>query len=113
MTSVTSYNNADRYHEGDLDFLAQDILRQDQESDSKTFNQEIRFRSNESSSSIKWDFGALYQASDKFLLTRAYADFGYFTTPPAPTGQLTQTNFATRNATAQWRPTLDSNSTFD
>jgi iron complex outermembrane receptor protein len=85
--SVTSYNKADRNHFGDLDFLAADILRQIQDSNSKTFNQEFRLSSANSDSKVSWDLGAFYQNSDKYLYTVATADFGFFAMPPAPTGQ--------------------------
>lgn len=84
--SVTSYNKANRNHVGDLDFLAADILRQTQDSDSKTFNQEFRLSSTNDDQKLTWDLGAFYQRSDKYLYTKATADFGFFATPPAPTG---------------------------
>lgn len=84
--SVTSINNANRNHMGDLDFLPLDILRQNQDSNSKSFNQEFRLSSSSSSSAISWDLGAFYQKSDKELFTQASADFGFFAMPAAPTG---------------------------
>jgi len=67
--SVTSINNANRNHVGDLDFLPVDILRQDQDSNSKTFNQEFRLSSNNNENKVTWDLGLFYQKSDKFLDT--------------------------------------------
>ena len=85
--SVTSINSAKRNHVGDLDFLAVDILRQFQDSNSETFNQEFRLSSTNSNSKVSWDLGAFYQSSDKELVSRATADFGFFAMPAAPTGQ--------------------------
>lgn len=90
--SVTSINNANRNHMGDLDFLPLDILRQLQDSDSKSFNQEFRLSSSVSDSKLSWDLGAFYQNSEKELYTEATADLGFFGMPPAPTG--TQSTFA-------------------
>ncbi|MEM6806697.1 MAG: TonB-dependent receptor, partial [Bacteroidota bacterium] len=87
LRSVTSINNAQRNHVGDLDFLSADILRQAQDSDSETFNQEIRLSSLDSDSKISWDLGVFYQNSDKLLVSEATADFGFFAMPPAPTGE--------------------------
>ncbi|MEL6193720.1 MAG: TonB-dependent receptor, partial [Bacteroidota bacterium] len=86
LRSVTSINNADRNHMGDLDFLPVDILRQDQDSETRTFNQEIRLGSTNTDAKFVWDLGAFYQSSDKTLLTLATADFGFFAEPAAPTG---------------------------
>lgn len=88
LTSVTSFNSAQRNHVGDLDFTPVDILRQDQDSDSETFNQEFRLSSNDPASKLSWDLGAFYQASERTLLTQALADFGFFAEPPAATGEL-------------------------
>lgn len=86
--SVTSLNNANRNHFGDLDFLSSDILRQFQDSNSKTFNQEFRISSSASSQSkVTWDFGAFYQSSERTLFTDVTADFGFFAMPAAPTGE--------------------------
>lgn len=88
LRSVTSFNNANRNHFGDLDFLSDDILRQYQDSDSKSFNQEFRFSSSASSQNkVTWDFGAFYQSSERFLLTDVTADFGFFAMPVEPTGE--------------------------
>lgn len=87
LRSVTSINNANRNHMGDLDFLPLDILRQIQDSNSKTFNQEFRLSSTSNSSKISWDLGAFYQSSDRELITEATADFGFFAEPVAPLGQ--------------------------
>lgn len=85
--SVTSYNKADRDYAGDLDFLPSDILRQTQQSNSKSFNQEFRLSSASSDSNVSWDLGAFYQSSDKFLFTVATADLGFFAAPFTPSGQ--------------------------
>jgi len=87
LCSVTSINNAKRNHFGDLDFLAVDILRQIQDSNSKNFNQEFRLSSTTSNSKLSWDVGAFYQNSEKELVTEATADFGFFAEPPAPLGE--------------------------
>ncbi|MBC6401186.1 MAG: TonB-dependent receptor [Ekhidna sp.] len=86
LKSVTSYNDADRNHRGDLDFGPLDILRQFQDSNSETFNQEVRLNSTNGDSKLSWDLGVFYQNSDKLLLTDATADLGFFADPPAPTG---------------------------
>jgi iron complex outermembrane recepter protein len=90
--AITSYNDSRRFHEGDLDFTEKDILRQDQLSATKAFNQELRL-SNHSKKRFKWDAGMFYQHSAKDLVTKAYADFGYFSPPYQPTGTLVLTNF--------------------
>jgi iron complex outermembrane receptor protein len=38
LTSFTTFNKSDRNAFGDLDFTAADVLRQDQDSNTKTFN---------------------------------------------------------------------------
>ncbi|SOD12732.1 TonB-dependent receptor [Pedobacter xixiisoli] len=87
LTSSTTYNKSDRNHTGDLDFTSADILRQFQNSDSKTFNQEIKLSSkNKETTKLTWDLGAFYQNSAKLLYTQATADFGFFAPPYAPTG---------------------------
>ncbi len=87
LTSLTTYNKADRNAFGDLDFTAADVLRQDQDSNTKTFNQEIRLGSvANSDSKVNWDLGAFYQNTDKTLVTNASADFGFFAPPFQPTG---------------------------
>lgn len=91
--SITSFNKADRQHAGDLDFLSLDILRQDQESNSSSFNQEFRLGSHAGSSKVDWDLGVQYQTSDRDLITRSYVDFGYFLTPPMPLDTLFLSNF--------------------
>jgi len=90
--SVTSFNSADRIHTGDLDFLPSDILRQEQESNTRTFNQEFRLSST-LNSKLSWETGLFFQNSKKDLITKVFADFGYFTDPVAPTGELVLTNF--------------------
>ena len=91
--SITSYNRADRFHFGDLDFIPLDILRQDQTSNSKSFNQEFRLGSHIGQKKIEWDLGVQYQQSERLLLTNGYADIGYFFMPPMPLDTLTLTNF--------------------
>jgi iron complex outermembrane receptor protein len=83
---ITSVNNAKRYHEGDLDFGSADVLRQNQNSDSDTYNQEFRLSDNSPNSKFKWMAGAFYQYSKKLLYTKATADFGFFAPPFAATG---------------------------
>ncbi len=87
LTTLTTYNKADRNAFGDLDYTSADVLRQDQDSNTKTFNQEIRLGSvaNENSK-INWDIGAFYQNLDKTLITSATADFGFFGPPFEGTG---------------------------
>ncbi|MCF6212979.1 MAG: TonB-dependent receptor [Flavobacteriaceae bacterium] len=98
LTSSTTYNKSDRNHIGDLDFTPADVLRQIQDSNSKTFNQEIKLSSLiNSDSDLSWDIGAFYQNSDKLLFTKATADFGFFAPPFAPTG--TQSTFAVSDFT--------------
>lgn len=91
--SISSYQKADRNHAGDLDFISLDILRQDQLSNSKSFNQEFRLGSHTGSSKIEWDLGIQYQQSERDLITNAYADFGYFQNPPMPLDTLFLSNF--------------------
>jgi iron complex outermembrane receptor protein len=92
LVSSTTYNKGDRNHIGDLDFTAADVLRQIQDSNSKTFNQEFKLSSTDTSSNLSWDIGAFYQNSDKLLFTKATADFGFFAPPFAGTG--VQSDFA-------------------
>lgn len=89
LRSVTSYNKSERRHTGDLDFGAVDILRQRQNSDSETFNQEFRLSSTNSNSKLSWDIGAFYQNSERLRFYPLTGDFGFFVPPPAlpaPTG---------------------------
>lgn len=98
LVSSTTYNKGDRNHIGDLDFGPADVLRQIQDSNTKTFNQELKLSSlNDPESSVSWDVGAFYQKSDKLLYTKATADFGFFAPPFAPTG--IQSDFATSDFT--------------
>lgn len=97
LTSLTTYNKGERNHIGDLDFTPADVLRQIQDSNTKTFNQELRLSSTNAQSKIAWDLGAFYQKLDKQLITDATADFGYFVSPFQPTG--TQTRLAIGNFT--------------
>jgi iron complex outermembrane receptor protein len=91
LTSFTTFNKSDRNAFGDLDFTAADVLRQDQDSNTKTFNQEIRLGSvSDDSSKLNWDLGMFYQDLDKILITRASADFGFFGPPFEPTGTQSQ-----------------------
>jgi len=101
LTSYTTYDKSNRHHHGDLDFSAADVLRQIQDIDSKTFNQEIRLSStNGSNSKFTWDLGTFYQNSEKLLYTKATADFGYFAPPYEPSG--TQSDFATSDFTNKY-----------
>lgn len=87
LTSLTTFNTVDRNAFGDLDFTAADVLRQDQDSNTKTFNQEIRLGSlSDEDSKLNWDLGMFYQNLDKTLITTATADFGFFAPPFAPSG---------------------------
>ncbi len=97
LVSSTTYNKGDRNHVGDLDFSPADVLRQIQDSNSKTFNQELKLSSTNDISKLTWDLGAFYQKSDKLLFTKATADFGFFAPPFAPTG--IQSDFATSDFT--------------
>ncbi len=98
LVSSTSYNKSDRNHVGDLDFGPADILRQIQDSNTKTINQELKLSSiNQGSSKFNWDLGGFYQVSDRLLYTKATADFGFFAPPYAPTG--TQSDFAVSDFT--------------
>lgn len=87
LTSLTTYNKAERNAVGDLDFTPADVLRQDQDSNTESFNQEIRLGSvGNKDSKVNWDLGAFYQNLDKLLTTGASADFGFFAPPFASTG---------------------------
>jgi iron complex outermembrane receptor protein len=87
LTSLTTYNKAERNAAGDLDFTPADVLRQDQDSNTESFNQEIRLSSTgDKDSKINWDLGVFYQNLDKLLTTGASADFGFFAPPFAPSG---------------------------
>jgi len=86
IVSSTTINKGDRNHIGDLDFSAADVLRQIQDSNSDTFNQEIKISSVANDSKISWDLGAFYQNTDKLLFTKATADFGFFAAPFEGTG---------------------------
>lgn len=102
LTSLTTYNKSDRNAFGDLDFTPADILRQDQDSNTKTFNQEIRLGSvSNPDSKINWDLGAFYQNLDKTLITRASADFGFFAAPFQGTG--TQSSLAVGDFTNNYK----------
>ena len=101
LVSSTTYNKGDRNHIGDLDFTAADILRQIQDSNSKTFNQEFKLSSTDTSSNLSWDIGAFYQNSDKLLFTKATADFGFFGPPFAGTG--VQSDFAQSDFTNTYK----------
>lgn len=101
IVSSTTINKGDRNHIGDLDFTANDVLRQIQDSNSDTFNQEIKVSSVASDSKISWDLGAFYQNTDKLLFTKATADFGFFAASPAPTG--VQSDFATSDFTNTYK----------
>lgn len=84
--SVTSYNDAKRNGTGDLDHSAAPVLLQNQDSNSKVFNQEFRLGSKNTSSRFSWDLGAFYQKNEKYLKTIAQADLGFFAPPFSPTG---------------------------
>lgn len=71
IQSVSSYNKADRNHFGDLDMTSANVLTQYQESNTESFNQEIRLISTNNSSLIDWDLGGFYQKYDKELVTNA------------------------------------------
>ncbi|MEX0273257.1 MAG: TonB-dependent receptor [Flavobacteriaceae bacterium] len=87
MQVVTSYNDAKRNHEGDLDHGPAPVLRQYQDSDSKVFNAEVRLGSKtKADDRLSWDLGGFYQKNEKLLLTRAWADFGFFGPDPGPSG---------------------------
>ena len=101
ITSSTTINKGDRNHVGDLDFTANDVLRQIQDSNSDTFNQEIKVSSVASDSKISWDVGAFYQNSDKLLFTKATADFGFFVAPFQGTG--VQSDFASSDFTNTYK----------
>lgn len=91
LTSLTTYNKAERNAAGDLDFTPADVLRQDQDSNTETFNQEIRLGSvAKPESKVNWDIGTFYQKLDKTLITGASADFGFFAPPFEPTGMQSQ-----------------------
>ena len=101
LVSSTTYNKGDRNHIGDLDFTAADVLRQIQDSNSKTFNQEFKLSSTDTSSSLSWDIGAFYQNSDKLLFTKATADLGFFASPFVGTG--VQSDFAQSDFTNTYK----------
>jgi len=97
LTSSSSYNKGERNHIGDLDFTPADVLRQIQDSNTETINQEFRLSSTATDSKVNWDLGAFYQKLDKQLITDATADFGFFADPVQPTG--TQSRLAIGNFT--------------
>ncbi|WP_420600914.1 TonB-dependent receptor [Flagellimonas sp.] len=97
FTSSSSYNKGERNHIGDLDFTPADVLRQIQDSNTETINQEFRLSSTATDSKFNWDLGAFYQKLDKQLITDATADFGFFAPPFEPTG--TQSRLAIGNFT--------------
>ncbi len=97
LTSSSSYNKGERNHIGDLDFTPADVLRQIQDSNTETINQEFRLSSTNTDSKVSWDLGAFYQKLDKQLITDATADFGFFAPPFEPTG--TQSRLAIGNFT--------------
>ena len=97
LISSSTYNKGERNHIGDLDFTSADVLRQIQDSNTETINQEFRLSPTNTDSKFTWDLGAFYQKLDKQLVTDATADFGFFAVPPAPTG--TQTRLAIGNFT--------------
>ena len=97
LTSSSSYNKGERNHMGDLDFTPADVLRQIQDSNTETINQEFRLSSTDADSKVSWDLGAFYQKLDKQLITDATADFGFFAPPFQPTG--TQSRLAIGNFT--------------
>lgn len=102
LTSLTTYNKSDRNAFGDLDFTPADVLRQDQDSNTKTFNQEIRLGSvSNPNSKVNWDLGAFYQNLDKTLITRASADFGFFAAPFQASG--TQSSLAVGDFTNNYK----------
>lgn len=102
LTSLTTFNQAERNAFGDLDYTPADVLRQDQDSNTKTFNQEIRLGSiSDPNSKVNWDLGAFYQDLDKTLITRASADFGFFAPPFQPTD--TQTPLAVGDFTNTYK----------
>lgn len=101
LISSTTYNKGDRNHVGDLDFTANDVLRQIQDSNSKTFNQEFKLSSTDKNSKLSWDIGAFYQNSDKLLFTKATADFGFFAPPYTASGN--QSDFAQSDFTNTYK----------
>jgi len=101
IVSSTTINKGDRNHVGDLDFSAADVLRQIQDSNSDTFNQEIKVSSVANDSKISWDLGAFYQNTDKLLFTKATADFGFFVDPFEGTG--IQSDFASSDFTNTYK----------
>lgn len=87
LQGVVSYNDAKRNHEGDLDHGPGPVLRQNQDSNSKVLNAEVRLGSKtDENSKLSWDIGGFYQVNEKLLLTEAFADFGFFAPPFQPTG---------------------------
>ena len=112
LQSITSYNKADRNHTGDLDSTPADILRQAQDSNSKTFNQEFRLGSLSSRSKVSWDVGLFYQQSEKDLITNVFADLGFFTMPPMPTGDLVLFNLVTNAPLSDFTNTFNTLAVF-
>ncbi len=76
IISSTTYNKSDRNSFGDFDFTNIDILRQNQDSNSETFNQEIRVSSVANDSKVSWDLGVFYQNSDKLFFTEIFVNQG-------------------------------------
>lgn len=72
LQSVTSYNNGKRFYVGDLDYLPEPMLKQDQTSNSETFNEEIRLFSVNEESKLTWSVGTFFQSTKKPLITNTY-----------------------------------------
>lgn len=72
LQSITSYNNAKRFFFGDFDYIPTPFLKDDQTSNSETFNQEFRVMSKNNESKLTWSAGAFYQNSKKPLITNGY-----------------------------------------
>lgn len=86
LTSSSTYNRGERNHIGDLDFTPADVLRQIQDSNTETINQEFRLTPTNVDGKFNWTAGAFYQSQDKQLITDATADFGFFADPFTATG---------------------------
>ena len=84
IVSSTTYNKSDRNNFGDFDFTNVDILRQNQDSNSETFSQEVRVSSVANDSKISWDLGVFYQNSDKLFFTEVFLNAGLIEAPFIP-----------------------------
>ena len=95
LQAVVSYNDSKRNGAGDLDHGPGPVLKQDQDSNSKVLNAEVRLSSkSDENSKFSWDLGGFYQNNQKLLNTTGEADFGFFAPPFEPTGTFSPLVFS-------------------